>query len=334
MPDPITLGLVVVGVSSLLGGGVGGLALGRFLERRSGVSGELLANAARHTTEMSQLLEVRAQLLQEKDYFEKRVSIVHGWYEKQKAQSLEYLRMAESHEVKLPEIPKNTIQTGDLWKDRLFSDHPARNLVNLEKELKAAGVWGKEVNLRLEVLGSAMGGGGGFGKAISESWTRDGKKTKDIGPWVYHGTAKRALDDLTTFLRDDDTGLTKPNPQNKKVKEWADQDSPLVFRVSLEVTETIEPPPLPEVQIVEVAVVEYIREVVEVEKPVFVSIPEGQEANLMGYTPEEIRALVRDELALHNAEHEVEALGSVTKDPKLQARARAARAAQATKRTT
>ena len=53
----------------------------------------------------------------------------------------------------------------------------------------------------------------------------------------------------------------------------------------------------PAIQIVEVPVVE--ERVVEriIEKEVFISIPEGQEAELCGHTKEEIRALVDDALA-------------------------------------
>jgi hypothetical protein len=222
------------------------------------------------------------------------------------AEATEYRRMAETHEVKLPPPPEpGEVQTGTLWKDRLFSNHPQMNLTNLERELKSAGVWGKDINLRIELLGSALGGGTGFSRAIEKSWLRDGKKTKDIGPWVYHGTARRAMEDLKTFIMDDDTGLMK----GVKKKDWVDKDSALVFKVSVDVTEVIEPPPLPEIHVVEVPVVEVRYVEVEVEKPIFVSVPKGQEAELCGHSPAEIRELVQDELARHDAEREVESLG-------------------------
>ena len=290
--EPVTtIGLAVCAVAGFLSGGVAGVAL---TKRFWGSEAELRNQLSEARGERDRLeFELRSETKERERY--------QLWYDHACKERDRFSEIASSHEIKMPENPEE----GPFWKERLFSNHPEKNLENMKNELYNAGLLDKEVDLHVEVLGSTLGGASGFSQAISKTWTRNGKPTKDIGPWEFNGTAARALEDLEAFLRDDNTGLMK-----RGEKKWIDDDSPLVFKVSIDILEPINPKP-PEPQIVEVAVIKTEREIVEVEKPVFISVPEGQEAELCGHTQEEIRALVKDEIQKHNAEAEIESLGNL-----------------------
>jgi hypothetical protein len=300
--DPISL--IAIGVTAVVCS-VAGVGIGSWRERRTSPT----------IRDYQELESEHERAKRDLEYGEKHEGNLEEIIERVKTQRDNYRRMAETHDIKMPDPAEDTVQTGELWEGRRYCGHPEANLRNLTAELKAAGVWNKEVHIRLEILGSEMGGGTGFSTAIKKSWKRNGEPTKDIGPWVFHGTGKRAIADMLTFLMDDDTGLTKKNPKSKNRKMWIDSDSPLVFKIDAAVTEVIEAPKVPEVQIVEVAVVE--ERLVEriIEKEVFISIPAGREPELCGHTSEEIRSMVDDALARKVADAEVEQLEGLTKAP-------------------
>jgi hypothetical protein len=294
MADPITIGIAI---GAALVTGLSGFVAGR---RRSKPLAELEADNTR--------------LLRDKEHTEKQNSWLNDREEAHDQQVRavteardKYRAMAETHEVKLPKVQKPTVQTGIVWGAHKYGGHPEANLKNLAKELKPY----KGMQVRMTVTIDGNGWAWTQGSILAKNWQRDGKPARKIGPYTYSGPAERVFDDFQTFIKDDDTGLMKRTSGRKK---WADEDSPLAFLVELEVTEVIAPPPLPEIHRVEVPVIERVVEIIEVERPIFVSVPEGQEPEMCGHTREELQTMVREVLARDRAEEEVEALGELVED--------------------
>lgn len=291
--DPITIS-VIVGVSAVALSGI----LGRAVGIRTGRKREQAhLNAIDLVAENEALKEQNESLQRDNNWF-------NGHYESLKrdlrqvtADRDKYRTMAESHEVKIPKTPAPETATRKVWKEKRFGGHPRDNLVNLAKEMEP--YKDLEVEMDIRIIGSEFGGGHGHAQALSEAWKNGGRPIKDIGPFRYHGPGKRALADFSTFLTDDNTGLMKRVKDGSKV--WRDDDSPLCMVVALTVTETITPK-VPEVHVVEVAIVEKTVERVVVEKPVVV-LKETPAA-----TPADLRQVVEEVLARREAEAEVEKL--------------------------
>jgi hypothetical protein len=214
-----------------------------------------------------------------------------------------FRKMAESHEIKPVEPPEPKTVTRQIWKGRLFRGHPSENLKNMAKEL--AEFMNKEVVVKIAVRAGDLGVATGHYRAL-----REARRGDDLGPFQFEGSARRALADFTTFLMDDDLGLVTVSKNHPGKKLWKDKDSPLSFHVDLTVTEVVTPT-VPQVQLVEVAVVsEKIREVI-VEKPVVVEVEKKAEAEPASLPKEEIRKVVADEIARREAEREVEGISKV-----------------------
>lgn len=321
MVDPITIGLGVVALATGLSGLVTGIAIGR--------RGSKAERVLREENEELQRGLDRAQR-------EQRWAEEYREGEIQARQAAErdrdrYRKMAASHEVKLPEITESVVKTGTAWERRRFNGHPKENLANLAKELKL--YKGREVQMTVWIDGT--GWSSTQGKLLAETWKRGGQPTRELGPHVYHGPAERAWEDFQTFVMDDDTGLMKRDSRTKR-KVWRDDDSPLTFEVTLEVTEVIEAPKLPQTHVVEVAVVEEQVRVIEVEKPVYIEVEkdtEQDEATTMRLSREEVHTMVEEAIDRRIAKEEVDALGKLTgMDPDQEAdRRRRQRAAHAAK---
>jgi hypothetical protein len=296
MADPVTL--VAVGVVVLVSS-LGAYRMGRRKERQEAGTADLFNENQRLVCENDRLQREARWRDSTIDAHAQQLQAAVDARDK-------YRAMAETHEVKLPEVPEPTHQTGVVWEGRRFNGHPEANLKNMTKELKP--YKGRQVRMLVTVNGESWSST--QGSLLAKRWQREGKPTRLLGPFEYNGPAERCLQDFDTWVRDLDTGLTEmKRVHNRNTKVWADTDSPLTFSVDLEVTEVIEPPPLPQTQLVEVAVVEREVQIVEVEKPIFVSIPEGQTEDLCGHTKEEIREMVDEVLQRKVADEEVEALG-------------------------
>lgn len=294
--EPVTIALV--STIGLIATSTGVLA-GRWWGRRTSPTAELLDR-------IQELEDAKIRLERDLGYEERWRKAAEERNEVLEQQRDKYRRMAESHEIKMPEPPE--IEVGTVWEKRKFNGHPKDNLRNLRNEMKEH--LKRDITLHIKLRGGDLGGGG-YGRIIAKAWTNDGKPVKDIGPWEFHGPGDRALKDLETFLMDDDTGLVDVKKVNgRRKKTWKDEDSPLVFEVTLEVEGTNKAPEIPKPQIVEVPVVQVEREIVTIEK--LVESPEADTP--AGIIPEEIRSLVADELARRAAAEEVEALDKTVED--------------------
>lgn len=233
----------------------------------------------------------------------------------------QFARMAESHEVKYPSRQSTKRENVQLWKDRSFLGHPSANLKHLHQELHEH--LDNEVILSVVIQPTQLGETG-FTKANAQARSGDWLRGGQLGPFEFHGTGRRALSDLRTYLTDPNRGFVRPAPKKRKrvalidalsgkmqeegqevlddALAWVDADSPLPMLVTLEYVKHIEPQ-LPTVHTVEVAVVR--TEVQVIEKPVHAKTPEDTEGTC-GHSREEIVTLVNDTLARRIAELEVE----------------------------
>ena len=215
-----------------------------------------------------------------------------------------YKAIAESHEVHYPDPP--IVPDKNPWDKRRFCGHPSDNLDAMLTELQP--YKGHEVQMTVRISGA--GQFSTWGKIIEQNWKKckkDGTRvpTPELGPWVYHGDVDRAYSDFETQILDDDSGFME---EIEDEEVWKDKDSPILFEVSLEI-KNVAPPKLPDVHTVEVAVVEevVIREVVD--RPVYISVPEGHDAELCGHTSDQIHDHVREAMARAVAEEEVDEYG-------------------------
>ena len=228
--------------------------------------------------------------------------------------------IAATKEVSWPPNAPETVET-QVWEERWYRDHPSTNLEALRDDLER--YKGQEV-----LMDVTMHPRGGWLTALHDAWgvvksTDEYGRTKKASPerlpagkgWFhFEGPTDRVLQSLQTLLMDDDSGfvqVTKRKDKDPK-KVWKDADSAVGWKVTLRVREQKGDLSSIPVHIREVAIVQLNEIETVVEKPIFVSVPEGQEANLCGHTAEELRGMVKDVLAREKAEEEVEALGGVT----------------------
>ncbi len=229
-----------------------------------------------------------------------------------KTQRDNYAEIAKTHDVVFPKFNRTSTKMEKVWDKRLYRGHPDDNLTALSDDLQP--FQGREVHLSIEFQGR-----GGWRGIIKKTWTkteqvyshayaryRDEKvPSQNMGPITFQGPPDRILEEVRTFLLDDDTGLVRWQTAKRNVldseliqdggsqrKAWRDPDSPLRFLVTAEVSEPIEMPVMPEIQYVEVLKIQTEIEQVIIEKPIVLSIPEGEEANLCGHTKAEIVNLI------------------------------------------
>jgi len=280
--DPITL--IVMGVALV------STASAYFLGKRANIPTEVRRKNRQLQVDLKQS---RA----ETEYQEQRCLGYEHDLKLARRQRDEYRKIAETHTIKFPDVPE-PVQTHQVWGKRIYRGIPDENLVSLELDFRQ--FRGRELFLDLKIQGC-----GGWKKIIKEagwhrvervlgtygSWTNRKVPLDYIGTIHFEGPPNRVLEEIRTFLLDDDTGLTLI-PEGSKQKAWKDRDSPLKFVVSLAVSDPIELPEMPDVHMVEVLRVEERVTERVIEKPVVVSIPEGSEPELCGHSKEEIIELI------------------------------------------
>jgi len=199
------------------------------------------------------------------------------------------LEIAETHEVKLPKVPVSKVQVRKVWKGRKYSHHPNDNLLALKQDLNDE-FKGKRVQITLTLTGQ-----GGWPAIIQKKWGGGSRRTT-ISDLSFEGPPKRVVAEIEAFLTDVDHGLVRVSDKSRNYgkKVWKDDDSPLVFIVSLEVEEKVKPPPLPTTHEVQVAVVR--TEIVEheVQVPVFEAeeMEEPPEGSIAHLDQEELVAVI------------------------------------------
>ena len=262
-------------------GAVTGFVLGRELSVRR----RTRALSASLEQEQEDLARARGDLKAarvDRDYYHQRFETTLLDLSRVTQERDKYRDIAESHTVHWPEEPPEPVrQPTPVWRQRRYAHHPSSNLSSLAADL--APHVESEVRLSLEVI--PMGG-----------WE---SRVRSFGPVEWEGPGHRVLEELRLFLADDDLRLMR-RLQGSGEKVWADLDSPLVFKVDLDLIEHS----APGVHIHEVQVL-HVEPVVEeriIEQPVIIEVPVRR---LGAETPEEQVALSREEvLALFEVELE------------------------------
>lgn len=215
---------------------------------------------------------------------ERRVEVRAEQLERTLAQRDDYAKIASSHELR-PFRWKAPQWVRKVWTERRYTDHPASNLEALTRDFAAFRDEHVLVKLGIELLGGWKRIFGGEHEATVGDVTRPLSVGESM---IFEGPADRVLEQIVTFLRDDDTGFLSVDEEGRD--RWHDPDSPMTWRLSVDVLEGLAAPP--EVQFVEVLRVQ--QELVErvVERPVVHTITPEVAAKLRGHTPAQLVALV------------------------------------------
>jgi hypothetical protein len=203
------------------------------------------------------------------------------------AQRDDYAKIASSHELR-PFRFSAPQWVRKVWKDRRYAGHPSSNLEGLTRDFAAFRDEHVLVRLDIELLGGWKRLLGGEHEPAAGDVTRALSAGETM---VFEGPADRVLEQMVTFLRDDDTGfLTKDEDGTER---WRDPDSPMTWRLTVDVREGLASPPA--VEYVEVLRVqqELVERVVEVTPEVAARVREHVPAQLVAVV--DVRELGRSE---------------------------------------
>lgn len=169
-----------------------------------------------------------------------------------------------------------------VWKDRRYAGHPSRNLEAFVADFAVFADEHVLLTVDIELMGGWKALLGDGGKSAVTEPLKLGRSM------LFEGPGQRVLEQLVTFLKDDDTGFIVVGEGGDK--QWRDSDSPMNWRFTVDVLQDEQKPV--EVHPIEVLRVE--REIVEriVEKPVVKTIPPEVANTLCGHTEEEIVTLI------------------------------------------
>lgn len=198
----------------------------------------------------------------------------------------DYARIASTHQLQPRHFEKGQ-WVRKVWKDRRYSGHPSDNLEALRRDF--ADFRDEHVLLSFDI--QLLGGWKSLllGDEIDAS---PGQATTPLSAGqalLFEGPADRVLQQVVTFLEDDDTGLMDPGGEDRP-RAWRDADSPMIWLLTVDVLEGQGSPP--DVEFVEVLRIQ--EKIVEriVERPVVRTVPPEVTTRLVGHTPEEIVMLI------------------------------------------
>ena len=182
-----------------------------------------------------------AQVLQAN--LEKRLALRGEKVVELEKQRDDYAKIASTHDVRQHEW-RSGQWLKKVWRDRRYAGHPSDNLAVLEKDFEALGTEHVLVTLDVELYGGWKTLlGGTHMRAAGHATT-----PMSLGDTLlFEGPADRVKQQIVTFIRDDDTGFVDAN-EGEKV--WRDADSPMTWRLNLDILEGYGTPP--KVQFVEV----------------------------------------------------------------------------------
>lgn len=213
---------------------------------------------------------------------QRRLEVRSEQLERTAAQRDDYAKIASTHELR-PFRWKAPQWVRKVWKDRRFAGHPASNLAGLANDFAAFRDEHVLVKLDIELLGGWKRLFGGEGQA-------PGLVTRPLsaGSMIFEGPADRVLEQIVTFVRDDDTGFLTLGDAGQEI--WRDPDSPMTWLLTVDVLEGMASPP--EVKYVEVLRVQ--QELVErvVERPVVYTVSPEVAATLADRAPAQLVGLV------------------------------------------
>lgn len=219
-------------------------------------------------------------------YLDRRLEIRTKQLERATQERDDYARIASTHEVEPRHFQKGQ-WVRKVWKDRRYSGHPSDNLEALRRDIATFRDEHILLSFDIELLGGW--------KTLLLGDDVDASPSQATTPLSagqtlrFEGPADRVLQQVVTFLQDDDTGLMDPGGDDQD-KVWRDADSPMIWRLTVDVLEGQGSPP--DVEFVEVLRIQ--EKIVEqvVERPVVRTVPAEVTSRLCGHTPEEIVMLI------------------------------------------
>jgi uncharacterized membrane protein len=194
----------------------------------------------------------------------------------------DYAKIAASHEVEAPRWGAGE-WARKVWKERRYSGHPSTNLEDLRRDFAPFSEEHVLLSLDLQLLGGwkALVMGDDSHSAITTPLSAG-------ETLLFEGPGDRVLEQLSTFLHDDDTGFFDEGEEGEDGR-WRDENSPMVWLITLDVLHPESPSHL---QFVEVLRVEKELEEVIIERPVVRAVPDDVASSLSHHTKEEIVALI------------------------------------------
>lgn len=283
--DPITIGALIMIGSLALGTtcGVSGAAIQRFVHRRSSGGGDK-HKARRLELENKKLKEINSAQAEDVERERKARKQQEEWKN-------EYRLIAQSHEVKLPELGDRDIRTVKvnkrIWNDnRLYKARVSKVLELLEKDLKP--YCGRRVCVDIEALLKAPDIVAMWSTRRGESWGSDKVSTSLCG----------LAEDIPELMG-------QWMDTYKLFHGWRKEGATLGFNIGMRISEeraVIETTP-PEVQTVQVAVVEEVIVQREVERVRYVVWDEAAQAATV--VDDEPRLLESTPAALHLTQEEL-----------------------------
>lgn len=193
----------------------------------------------------------------------------------------DYAKIAATHEIEAPRWGAGE-WARKVWKDRRYGGHPSKNLEDLRRDFAPFADEHVLLAVDLELLG-------GWKSLLGEESTASITTPLSAGDTLlFEGPGARVLEQLSTFLLDDDTGFFEPSEVDGKGR-WRDENSPMVWRLTLDVLHPESPSHL---QFVEVLRVQKEIEEVVIERPVVRTVPDDVATSLEQHTKEEIVALI------------------------------------------
>jgi uncharacterized membrane-anchored protein YhcB (DUF1043 family) len=175
---------------------------------------------------------------------EKRLALRGEKIEELEKQRDDYAAIASSHEVKQHEW-RSGQWIRKVWRDRRYAGHPSDNLEELVRDFEKLGTEHVLVTLDLDLFGGWKTLLGGTHVRAAGHVTTPMRAGDTM---LFEGPADSVRKQIVTFIRDDDTGFVETTPSGEKT--WRDPDSPMTWRLNLDILEGYGTPP--EVQYVEV----------------------------------------------------------------------------------
>ncbi|MEM9463004.1 MAG: hypothetical protein AAGF11_53175 [Myxococcota bacterium] len=242
-------------------------------------------------------------------YLNRRLKIRTKQLERATEERDDYARIASTHT-----LTPRSFQKGQwvrkVWKDRRYSGHPSDNLEALRQDF--ATFRDEHVLLSLDI--QLLGGWKTLllGDDVDASPRQATTPLSAGQTLLFEGPADRVLEQVETFVQDDDTGLMDSGGEHQdddQDKVWRDADSPMIWLLTVDVLEGQGSPP--DVEFVEVLRVQ--EKIVEqvVERPVVRTVPAEVTSRLCGHTPEEIVMLIEAVLEVRELDRDERIEGEV-----------------------
>lgn len=213
---------------------------------------------------------------------ERRLSLRDRQLALASAQRDDYAKIASTHDIEAPRWGAGE-WARKVWKDRRYTGHPSKNLDDLRGDFEPFLEEHVLLSIDLELLGGWKSLVLGEGSQSSITTPLSAGETL-----IFEGPGARVLEQLSTFLFDDDTGFYTPGEADEEGR-WLDENSPMVWVLTLDVLHAESPT---HVQVVEVLRVQEELQEVIVERPVLRALPKDVATSLERHTKEEIVALI------------------------------------------